>query len=189
MQNLALSSYRHCYKQEARKVIGNDSYFIYTQGLKESGKENMVRVTIINKKFESSLATVIEHRIEAKYTFSYRCETRAFMNTLATKELFKPRLIREKRRVVDLLSDPYCELFRLLAFNYDLSKVNQGVCWSLKGRSFVKNAIQEDKLGKVSPRAYSAFDSTKEPDPKYFRQIFENSLRPEEQSNFREHFL
>ena len=253
MQNLVLSSYRHCYKQEARKVIGNDSDFIYTQSLKECGKENIVRVTTINKKFESSLATVIERVIEAKiqidqfgftassittrspspmvqndeeklsnkltilvneisiameklnyatyrgkvckresrakYTFSFRFEARAFVNAAATKEWSKPRLIREKRRVVELLADPYCELFRLLAINHDLIKVNQGVCWSLKERYFVKDAIQEDKIGKVSPSAFSAFDSTKEPDPKYSRQIFENNLSPEEQSNFCKHFL
>ena len=66
MQNLVLSSYRHCYKQEARKVIGNDSDFIVTQDLEECGKENVVRVDIINKKSESSLGGAIERLIEAK---------------------------------------------------------------------------------------------------------------------------
>jgi len=111
------------------------------------------------------------------------------MNTLATNEFFKPRLIREMRKVVELLADPYCELFRPLVTDYDLIEVNQGVCWSLKERSFVNDAIQEDKIGKVSPRAFSPFDSTQEPDPKYFHQILENSLSPEEHSNFCEDFL
>ena len=53
----------------------------------------------------------------------------------------------------------------------------------------MKDAIQENKIGKVSPRAFSNFDSTQEPDPKYFRQILENSVSPEEQSNFCEDFL
>ena len=53
----------------------------------------------------------------------------------------------------------------------------------------MKDAIQEDRIGKVSPRAVSTFDSTKEPGTKYFRHIFENSVSPEEQSNFCEHFL
>ena len=48
MENLVLSSYRHCYRQEARKVMGNDSDFIDTQDLEECGKENVVRVTIMN---------------------------------------------------------------------------------------------------------------------------------------------
>ena len=119
--------------------------------------QRVVRVTIINKKFQSSLASAIERLIEAKlqiakfgftaskivaqppspmvqndekrfsdkltilvndisiameklnyatyrgkvykkesrakYTFSYRCEARGFVNTLATNEFFKPRLI------------------------------------------------------------------------------------------------
>ena len=195
MENLVLSSYRHCYRQEARKVMDNDSDFIDTQDLEECGKENVVRVTIMNKKFEPSLASAVERLIEAKlqidkfgftvsgitaqppspmvqndekrfsdkltilvndisiameklnyatyrgkvykkesrvkYTFSYRCEARAFVNTLATNELFKPRLIREMRRVVELLGDPFCELFRPLSIDYDLIEVNQGVCLSL----------------------------------------------------------
>ena len=48
---------------------------------------------------------------------------------------------------------------------------------------------QEGKIGKVSPRAFSTFDSMQEPDPKYFCQILENSLSPEEQSNFCKDFL
>ena len=111
----------------------------------------------------------------AKYTFSHRCEARAFVNTVATNELFKPRLIPEMRRVVELLGDPFCKLFRPLSIYFDLIKVNQGVCWSLKERSFMKDAIQEDKIGKVSPRAFSPFDSTQEPDPKCFRQILETA--------------
>jgi len=253
MQDLVLSSHWHCYRQEARKVIGDDISLISTQELEECGKENVVLVTIINKKFQSSLASVIEHLIKAKlqidkfgftasniavqppspmvqndekrfsdkltilvndisiameklsyatyrgkvykkesrakYMFSHRCEARAFVNTLATNEFFKPRLVREMRKVVELLADPYCELFRPLVIVYDLIKVNQGVCWSLKERSFVNDAIQEDKIGKVSPRAFPPFDSMQEPDPNYFRQILENSLSPEEQSNFCEDFL
>lgn len=253
IQDLVLSLYRHCYKQEARKVIGDDIDLISTQESEECGKENVVRVTIINKKFQSSLASAIERLIEAKlesdkfgftaskivaqppspmvqndekrfsdkltilvndisitmeklnyatyrgkvykkesrakYTFSYRCEARMFVNTLATNEFFKPRLIREMRKEVELLADPYCELFRPLAIDYDLIEVNQGVCWSLKERSFVNDAIHEDKIGKLSPRAFSPIDSTQEPDPKYFRQILENSLTPAEQSNFCKDFL
>ena len=102
----------------------------------------------------------------------------------STKRKAGPRLIREMRKVVELLADPYCELFRPLAIDYDLIEVNQGVCWSLKDRSFMKDAIQEDKIGNASPRVFSSFDSMQEPDPKYVHQILENSLSPGEQSNF-----
>ena len=53
----------------------------------------------------------------------------------------------------------------------------------------MKDAIQEQKIGKVSPIAFSPFDSTQEPDPKCFRQILEKSLSLAEQSNFCEDFL
>lgn len=64
MRDLVLSSYRHLYEQEARKVIGED--VVNTQDLEDWGKENVVRVTIINPKFQSSLASAIERLIEAK---------------------------------------------------------------------------------------------------------------------------
>ncbi|KAJ7389602.1 hypothetical protein OS493_029934 [Desmophyllum pertusum] len=57
MRDLVLSSYRHLYEQEARKVIAED--FVNTQDLEDWGKENVVRVTIINPKFQSSLASAI----------------------------------------------------------------------------------------------------------------------------------
>jgi len=53
----------------------------------------------------------------------------------------------------------------------------------------VNDTIHEDKIGKLSPRAFSPFDSTQEPDPKYFRQILENRITPAELSNFCEDFL
>ncbi|KAJ7363623.1 hypothetical protein OS493_009785 [Desmophyllum pertusum] len=93
------------------------------------------------------------------------------------------------RKVIELIADPYCELFRPLVIDYDLIEVNQGIFWSLKNRSFVKDVIQEEQVGQISPRAFCPYDATQEPDPKYFRQILENSLSPEDQSSFCEDFL
>ena len=53
----------------------------------------------------------------------------------------------------------------------------------------MENAIEENQIGKVSPRAFSVYDSTKHPDPKYFREILENSLSQSEVSTFCEDFL
>ena len=55
----------------------------------------------------------------SKYSYSYKCEARAFVNTLATNEFFKSRLIREIKKVTDLLADPYCELFASLTVDCD----------------------------------------------------------------------
>ena len=68
-------------------------------------------------------------------------------------------------------------------------EVNDGVCWSLKDRAFKENAIEERQIGKVSPRAFCAYDPSKHPDLKYFREILENSLSENEVSTFCGDFL
>ena len=112
-----------------------------------------------------------------------------FVNTLATNKQFKSRLIRDMRKVIDLLSDPHWELFQPLVIDYDLIEVNDGVCWSLKSRAFVKSPIEERQIGKVSPRAFCVFDPGKEADPKYFQEILENSLSVSEVATFCDDFL
>ena len=62
----------------------------------------------------------------SKYTYSYKCEATAFVNTLATNEFFKSRLIRDIEKVTDLLADPCCELFAPLTVDYDLIEINNG---------------------------------------------------------------
>ena len=121
---------------------------------------------------------------QARYTYSYKCEARAFVNTLATNEFFKSRLLREMKRVIDLLSDPFCELFSPLIINYDLIEVTDGRCWPISRRDFVDGAIEEQQVGKISPRAFWSFDSARDPDPKYFREVLENSLSPQEVATF-----
>ena len=255
MQDLVSSSFKHCYQDEARKVIGNDG--LCTQELDECGTENVVRVTLVNPKFHTSLLSAVElltaaklqldkfgfesstttsqastsqlsmtcdedkmlsadklailvndiaiamgklgyasyrgkvykKNDQARYTYSYKCEARAFVNTLATNEFFKSRLLREMKRVIDLLSDPFCELFSPLIINYDLIEVKDGHCWSISRRDFVEDAIEEQQVGKISPRAFCSFDSARNPDPKYFREVLENSLSPQEVAKFCDDFL
>jgi len=38
----------------------------------------------------------------SKYTYSYKCDVKAFVNSLAANESFKSRLIRDMKRVIDL---------------------------------------------------------------------------------------
>ncbi|KAL9960800.1 hypothetical protein ACROYT_G034302 [Oculina patagonica] len=148
-------------------------------------------ITIAMKKlsYASYRGKVYKRDPRAKYTYSYKCDARAFINSLATNEQFKSRLVREMKKITELLSDPLCELFEPLVIDYDLIEVSDGVCWSLKKRAFVQCPIQDNQIGKISPRAFSVYDSTKEPDPKYFREILENSLTQSEVSTFCEDFL
>lgn len=126
---------------------------------------------------------------KAKYTYAFKCEARVFVNTLASNEHFKARLLREMKKVIEILSDPYCEVIRPLNINYDLIEVMNGQCWSIKERRFVANAIPETSIGVTSPRAFCKYDPSKEPEPKYFKEILENSLTEPEIASFCHDFL
>ena len=128
---------------------------------------NDITIAMRRLQYASYRGKVYKRDERSKYTYVYKCEARAFVNTLATNEFFKSRLIRDMRKVMELLSDPHCELFQPLVIDYDLIEVNDGVCWSVKNRSFVESPIEECQVGKVSPRAFCAYDPERDADPKY----------------------
>jgi len=150
---------------------------------------NDIAITMNRLGYGSYRGKVYKKDSRSKYSYSYKCEARAFVNTLAKNEFFKSRLIREIKKVTDLLADPYCELFAPLTIDYDLIEVINGWCWSIKRKDFVNGAIRDHQIGKVSPRAFCPFDSTRDPDPKYFREVLENSLEPQEVAKFCDDFL
>ena len=125
----------------------------------------------------------------AKYTFAYKCEVRVFINSLAANEFFKARLLKDMRKIIDILSDPDCEVIRPISIDYNLIEVDGGHCWSIKERRFVNDPIADEKMGVISPRAFTRYDPDKEPDPKYFKEILENSLSQAEIREFCEDFL
>ncbi|XP_074625640.1 uncharacterized protein LOC141883884, partial [Acropora palmata] len=125
----------------------------------------------------------------AKYSYWYKCEMEAFINSLAANETFKDRLLKDMRKVSEILSNPHCEVIRPLCVDYNLIEVNDGQCWSIMDRRFVDNAIADKDIGHITPRAFSPYDPTKEPDPKYFKEILENSLSAVEVQLFCEDFL
>ena len=53
----------------------------------------------------------------------------------------------------------------------------------------MNGAIQDHQIGKVSPRAFFPFNATRDPDPKYFREVLENSLEPQEVAKFCDDFF
>ncbi|XP_068757363.1 uncharacterized protein [Montipora capricornis] len=247
MQELVAASYQYSYIKEFRNFLGPSPPS--TQELESGGGENVVRVTLVNTRFQLTLSKALDKMIEAKlqidkfgfhvpdaaaltseseetrlsdkltilindvtiamkrldyasyrgkvykrdprskYTYSFKCEARSFINTLATNEQFKSRLVRHMRKVIDLLSDPSCELFQPLVIDYDLIEVKGSFCWSLEKRAFVEHAIDEGQIGKVSPRAFCPYDPLKAANPKYFREILENSLPTHEVAFFCEDFV
>ncbi|KAJ7315079.1 hypothetical protein OS493_038971 [Desmophyllum pertusum] len=126
---------------------------------------------------------------KAKYTYWYKCEVEAFVNSLAANHSFKGRLLKDMKKVIEILANPHCEVIRPLCVDYNLIEVNDGQCWSIKERRFLENAIEDRDIGRVTPRAFSPYDPTKEPEPKYFKEILENSLTEAEVEGFCEDFL
>ena len=244
MQELVATSYQHSFHEEYQSLRG--MFPLSSQELENCGRENVVRVTLINPTFQHSLTEALEKMIEAKlqidkfgfnsssttkmtgekrlsdkltilvnditiamqqleyasyrgkiykrdpkakYTYSFKCEARPFINTIVTNEHFKSRLIQEMKKVIELLSDPQCELFQPLMIDYDLIEVNGSICWSIKKRAFVQIPTNANDIGKISPRAFCTYDSTKDPDPKYFKEILENSFSPDEVAHFCDDFL
>ena len=125
--------------------------------------------------------TVYKKEARSKFTYAYKCDAAAFIDTMVTNEFFKARLVREMRNVIGLLSNPFCELFAPLIINHDLIEVNDG--WSL-----LENAIQDHQIGKVSPRAFCPYDPARDPDPKYFTEVLENSVGEQDLRNFCDDF-
>ena len=98
---------------------------------------NEISIAMNRLGYASYRGTVYKKEAQSKFTYAYKCDAAAFINTVATNEFFKGRLVREMRNVIGLLSDPFCELFAPLIINHDLIEVNDGWCWSIKRRSFV----------------------------------------------------
>ena len=107
------------------------------------------------------------------------------MNSLAANESFKARLLREMKKVIDLLADPDCEEIRPIIVDYHLREVNDGYCWSVSERRFLKNAIPADKVSLMTPRPFSRYD----PQLKYIREVLENSLSEADIAMFCKDFL
>ena len=108
-------------------------------------------IGIAMKKMDYALfrGTIYKKFFIAMYTYAYKCEVRAFINSLAANEFFKARLLKDMRKIIDILSDPDCEVIR--SIDYDLIEVNGGYCWSIKERRFVKNAIPDERSGSSVP--------------------------------------
>ncbi|KAL9977405.1 hypothetical protein ACROYT_G014801 [Oculina patagonica] len=69
---------------------------------------------------------------KAKYTYTYKCDVEAFIHGLAGNELFKGRLLKDMKKIIDNLANPYCEVIRPLTVDDNLIEVLNGLCWSLK---------------------------------------------------------
>ena len=148
-------------------------------------------ISIAMRRLEYALyrGTVYKKCEGATYTYSYKCDVKAFVYSLAANESFKARLLRDMKKVIDILAGPDCEVIRPIVVDYNLIEVNEGKCWSVSERRFLNNAIPAEKMGLVTPRAFSRYDPSKVLQPKYFQDVLENSLTENEIGLFCDDFL
>ena len=148
MQELVTALYQYSFREEYQSLRGMSP--LSSQELEDCGRENIVRITLINPSFQQALTKALEKMIEAKlqidkfgfnnfntmkttgekrlsdklttlvnditiamqeleyasyqgkiykrkpkakYTYSFKCEAKPFINTLAMNKHFKSRLI------------------------------------------------------------------------------------------------
>lgn len=125
----------------------------------------------------------------SKYTFEHCCTVKKFLSLLGNSEHFKETIIKHLNKLDSILGDPESEFPRQLKINYDLIEVSDGFCFSISERRFVENAIRDSDVGRETPRAYVEYEHDKVPEPRYFREILENSLSETDVQIFCEYFM
>ena len=125
----------------------------------------------------------------SKYTFQHCCKVKQFLSLLGNSEHFKETIVKHLNKLDSILGDPESEFPRQLRINYDLIEVSDGFCFSISERKFVENAIRESEVGRETPRAYVEYKHNKAPEPRYFKEILENSLSNTEVQFFCEYFI
>ena len=123
---------------------------------------NDIAIAMGKLSFATYRGKIYKKDASSMFTFSYNCEARAFMSTLATNEQFKSMMLPQMKKIIKLLLDHYCELFRPLTVDNDLIEVNNSACWSLKRKSFMEDASTEHQIGKViHPEHFTHTSQTK----------------------------
>ena len=105
----------------------------------------------------------------SKYTFQHCCTVKKVLSLLGNSEHFKETIIKHLNKLDS-------EFPRQLKINYDLIEVSDGFCFSISERRFVENAIRDSDVGRETPRVYVEYEHHKVPEPRYFKEILENSL-------------
>ena len=121
-------------------------------------------------------ATVYAKPDEATATYVRMMDVESYLNKLLVNEVLRPKILKNYTSLVRTLSHPACEIIKTLQFDVDLIEVSNGFFFRISTRSFVRNAIQADKIGTLSPRAFVPYDSTTAPRPGYFKEGILNSF-------------
>ena len=126
----------------------------------------------------------------ATYTYSSNRDVKAFVNSLAANESFKARLLRDTQKSYRYPGWPRLWSNSSHCCQQQPHRGERRVTgWSVTERRFLKKAVPAEKVGLVTPRAFSRYDPFKVPQPKYFQEVLVSSLTENEIGLFREDFL
>ena len=121
----------------------------------------------------------------AQFTFVPMMDPDTYLNKLLANSTIRDSILKNIEKLVKLMSNPECELFRQLKLDLDLVEVLNGKSLKISERKFICTPLQENDFRKTSPRMFILYESSAEPDAKFFKQGILNSFPdPEIRVNF-----
>ena len=121
----------------------------------------------------------------AQFTFVPMMNPDTYLNTLFANSTIRDSIFKNIKKLVKLMRNPACKLFPQLKLDLDLIEVLNGKSLKTSKRKFISTPLQENDFRKTSPRMLISYDSSVEPDAKFFKQGILNSFPdPETRVNF-----
>ena len=92
---------------------------------------------------------------KGKFTFVKCCSVGESVHATLTNGRIADIIAPQVNNIISILSHPGCQIIPPLKFDYNLIEVKpKGVCFNIAEKQFLPDAIPQEKLGLVSPRAY-----------------------------------
>ena len=113
---------------------------------------------------------------QAKFTFIEMMDPESYLNKLMASEALREGILKHMNSLMKLMSNPECELFPQIKINFDLIEVHYLKFFSISQRKFIDCPLKNEDSRKVSPRMYIKYDSSKDPEPGYFKDGVLNSF-------------
>ena len=103
-----------------------------------------------------------------------------YLNKLLANSTIRDSILKNIEKLVKLMSNPACKLFPELKLDLDLTEVLNGKSLKISEKKFICTPLR-----KTSPRMFISYNSSAEPDAKFFKQGILNSFPdPETRVNF-----
>ena len=129
---------------------------------------NDISIAMRRLEYDLYRGTVYKKCEGATYTYSYKCDVKAFVNSLPANESFKARLLRDMKKVIDILADPDCEVIRPIVVDYNLTEVDKGKRWFSLRKTVLEQCNSSRENGPGDSQGFLAL--------RFFQKVLENSL-------------